>query len=418
MKKQHARIFSEADILLPKLHTAEEWKKWAVIACDQFTSEPEYWAEAERTRQGSPSTLDLFLPEAYIEEKGDAEIERINARMAEYRASVLRVIPDSLVYVERTQSDGKVRRGIVGKIDLEQYDYGRDAKLPVRATEGTVLERIPPRVKIRRGAALELPHVMLLVNDPDRRLIEPLADQKNEMECLYDFDLMLGGGHAAGYRLSGEKMQALLCEFDALGGNGSVEAPVIFAVGDGNHSLASAKAFYEELKQTLTPEQAKTHPARYALAEVVNLHDSALEFEPIYRVVFHCDPDDLLSELRRYAGAPLDGTAAQTVQYLTAAQTGTLTFLHPSHSLTVGTLQNFLDAYQQTHPTVKCDYIHGEGAVRALAGDTNAVGFLFAGMEKQELFPAVESDGALPRKTFSMGEARDKRYYIESREIR
>lgn len=417
MEKQPKRIFSGADLLLPKLRTAEEWKKWAMIACDQFTSEPSYWEEAERERQGSPSTLDLFLPEAYIDTKGDAEVASIHERMKEYRASVFHVIPDSLVYVERTQNNGKVRCGIVGKIDLEQYDYKRNAKLPVRATEGTVLERIPPRVKIRRGAILELPHVMLLIDDPEKKIIEPLAAKKAELECLYDFDLMLGGGHAAGYRLSDETMELLLRQFDAIGTDRDTDTPVVFAVGDGNHSLAAAKAFYDELKQTLTPEEAAVHPARYALTEVVNLHDSALEFEPIYRVAFHCNPADLLDGLRRYACMPMGNPAVQHVQYLTSTERGTMTFTHPSHSLTVGTLQNFLDAYQEAHPSVKYDYIHGEDTVKALVIDAETVGFLFMGMEKQELFPAVESDGALPRKTFSMGEAKDKRYYIEARDI-
>lgn len=422
MKKEISRIFTGADILLPKIKGEKEWEKWAVIACDQFTSEPEYWEEAEKITAGCPSALNLILPEAYLESQTDDIIESINRKMNEYKESVFEVIPDSLVYIERTQSDGKIRRGIVGKIDLEAYDYTKEAKLPVRATEGTVLDRIPPRVKIRRGAALELPHVMLLIDNPEKNIIEPVADMKNDLECLYDFDLMIGGGHIAGYRLTGAKKEDLLSKFDAMAANLVAEsektaiAPVIFAAGDGNHSLASAKAFYEEIKTKITAEEAENHPARYALVEVVNLHDSALEFEPIYRVVFNCDSADLIKNLSEYTDSGKSGS--QSVEYITSNDSGVINFTKASHTLTVGTLQNFIDMYLKSHPEVKCDYIHGEDAVKNLVKAPDSIGFIFTGMKKEELFPSVENDGALPRKTFSMGEAKDKRYYIEARAIR
>lgn len=423
------RVFSGADILLPKIDKEKNWEKWAVIACDQFTSEPEYWAEAERVAGGCPSALNLILPEAYLESQTDETIEKINQKMVEYKDSVLGLVEDSLVYVERTQSDGKIRRGVVGKIDLDTYDYTKEAKLPVRATEGTVLDRIPPRVKIRRGAALELPHVMLLIDDPAKNIIEPLADMKNSLDCLYDFDLMLGGGHVCGYRITGEKKENLLKKFDDMAERLAAKAdsgiaPVIFAAGDGNHSLASAKAFYEEIKKNLTfplagiPEDAKAHPARYALVEVVNLHDSALEFEPIYRVIFNCDPDDVLKNLREYVCDNSSEEASQSVKYITVSEKGTVNFTKTSHTLTVGTLQNFIDAYSKSHPEIKCDYIHGEDSVKNLVKTPDSIGFIFTGMKKEELFTSVEKDGALPRKTFSMGEAKDKRYYIEARSIR
>jgi len=412
------RIFDGADILLPKIKSSEEWQKWAVIACDQFTSEPEYWNSAREFIGSAPSALDLILPEAYLEDHGSTEvaIDQINAKMREYESSVLEVIPDSIVYIERTQSDGKIRRGIVGKLDLEQYDYTKGATLPVRATEGTVLDRIPPRVKIRRGAALEIPHVMLLIDDEKKDIIESLSSQKQNLPCLYDFDLMLGGGHIAGYRLTGGDKESLLQKLEALNSN-ATEFPLVYAAGDGNHSLASAKALYEEIKRTLSPEEAAVHPARYALAEVVNLHDDALEFEPIYRVIFNCDPADILAKLRAYVGETANA-CDQSATYITSTAMGTINFTNPTHTLTVGTLQNFIDDYAKSNPSIKCDYIHGESSVKTLTQAANTVGFTFTGMQKSQLFVSVQADGTLPRKTFSMGEARDKRYYIEARGIR
>lgn len=425
MNKENSRIFTEADILLPKISTKEEWEKWAVIACDQFTSEPEYWHEAEKITRGVSSALNLILPEAYLENQTDDTIKKINEKMIDYKSSILEEIPDSLIYVERTQSDGKIRRGIVGKIDLEAYDYTKEAKLPVRATEGTVLDRIPPRVKIRQAAALELPHIMLLIDNAERNIIESAAEIKNELECIYDFDLMLGGGHVSGYRLTGESKDTLLKKFDSIteslsGSSDKTDiAPVVFAVGDGNHSLAAAKAFYEQLKQTLPPDKAMNHPARYALVEVVNLHDPSLVFEPIYRVIFNCDSEDLLKNLCEYTKSDntLSDINSQNVEYITSEKSGTVNFTKTSHTLTVGTLQNFIDIYSKSHPEIKCDYIHGEEVVKNLIKAPNSIGFIFSGMKKEELFPSVETDGALPRKTFSMGEAKDKRYYIESRSI-
>ena len=405
--------------MLPKITSPQSWQKWAVIACDQFTSEPEYWSSAEKLIGNDPSALDLILPEAYLEDHGDtdAAIDKINAKMREYKSSVLELIPDTIVYVERTQSDGKIRRGIVGKLDLEQYDYTKGATLPVRATEGTVLDRIPPRVKIRRGAELELPHIMLLIDDPTKDIIESLSAQKQNFPCLYDFDLMLGGGHIAGYRLTGADKESLLKKLDALSATDE-QSPLVFAAGDGNHSLASAKALYEEIKLTLTPEEAAVHPARYALAEVVNLHDDALEFEPIYRVLFNCDSDDVLAKLREYVGENTAHQSEQSAEFITSTASGTINFTKTSHTLTVGTLQNFIDGYIKASPQVKCDYIHGEGSVKTLTKSPNTIGFTFTGMQKSQLFTSVKADGTLPRKTFSMGEAKDKRYYIEARGIR
>jgi uncharacterized protein (DUF1015 family) len=343
--------------------------------------------------------------------------------MEVYLKDILCEHPDSMIYVERVQSDGSVRRGIVMAVDLECYDFRKGADSLIRATEATVIERIPPRVAIRRDAKIELPHVMLLIDDPERTVIEPLSAE-NCPAVAYDTELMLGGGHITGRFLSESAKASVASALDALitpeamqkrYGDASL-SPLLFAVGDGNHSLATAKTIYEELKATIGEEQASKHPARYALVEVVNIHDEALKFEPIYRVVFGVDPDDLISELKVYAEA-LNGSAeAQSLEYITAKESGSISFSHPDKQLTVGTLKDFIDGYLKKHPEAEVDYIHGESSVKSLVSDTS-VGFIFSGMSKSELFKTVIYDGALPRKTFSMGHAEDKRYYLECRRI-
>lgn len=417
------KCYFGADILLPdfKKYAPE---KWSVVACDQFTSEPEYWRDAENTVGDAPSTLNMILPEVYLEES-EKRIPKINETMIEYERTILCEYPDSMIYVERTQSDGSVRHGIVMAIDLEDYDYKRGAESLIRATEATVVERIPPRVAIRRNATIEAPHVMLLIDDPERSVIESL-DGADCGDVAYDFELMLGGGHIRG-RFIDEKHKARislaldkLVTADALkakyGSDGL--APLLFAVGDGNHSLASAKAAYEEIKERIGKDAAETHPARYALVEVVNIHDEALKFEPIYRIVTDVDCESLLTELGEYLGSLSGNAGEQRIDYVYGNKSGTLVVPTPEQQLTVGTLQTFIDAYIEKNPEVKVDYIHGEESVNTLAKKPNTIGFLFSGMEKSQLFKTVIFDGALPRKTFSMGHATDKRYYLECRKIK
>lgn len=416
------KYFFSADILLPDFSECDG-TKWAVIACDQHTGEPEYWHAAEALVGGAPSTLDLILPEVYLDE-AEARIPVINGVMDRYLASVLREHKNGMIYLERTLGDGTVRRGVVGCIDLEQYQYTKGAESLIRATEGTVLERIPPRVAIRRGASVELPHVMVLIDDPEKTVVEPIAATASRLPLAYDFDLMLDGGHVKGYFLDeatqGElngALAALITPAAMEGRYGAAYAPLLFAVGDGNHSLASAKAAYEEVKAALGAA-AEHHPARYALVEIVNLHDEALAFEPIYRVLFNVSPAAVLEELRAYA-ENLDGTERpQRVEYIHAGGEGSLVFRHPTQQLTVGTLQCFIDSYLHAHSEASVDYIHGADVTEALARRENAIGFLFDGMEKDQLFKTVICDGALPRKTFSMGHAADKRYYLECRRIK
>lgn len=414
--------FSAADILLPDLQKYNG-TKWAAIACDQHTSEPEYWEAADALVGDEASTLRLILPEVYLDQT-DARVPKINATMQQYVQGVLSCHKDSMIYLERTLGDGSVRRGIVGKIDLECYDYRKGASSLVRATEGTVLERIPPRVAVRRNASVELPHVMVLVDDPEKTVIEPCTAETGEYALAYDFELMLCGGHVRGYFLSQDR-QRKVCEAltslvtpDAiLARYGEAYDPLLIAVGDGNHSLATAKACYEELKATLG-EAAKDHPARYALVEIVNLHDEALRFEPIYRVMFGVSPVAVIEALKQYAENLEGAGKPQSVEYVHAGGVGSIVFRHPEAQLTVGTLQNFVDEYIAAHEGASVDYIHGVEATERLAMGAGAIGFLFDGMEKDQLFKTVICDGALPRKTFSMGHAEDKRYYLECRKIK
>lgn len=414
--------FCAAEILLPDFQTVDP-KRWAVVACDQFTSEPEYWGKAERIVSDAPSTLRMILPEVYLSET-EQRIPQVHQAMQRYAETVLISHPNAMIATERTQMDGSIRHGLVLAIDLEDYDYRKGASSLIRATEATVVERIPPRVAIRRHALLELPHVMLLIDDPDRTVIEPLTDACGG-SVAYDTDLMLGGGHLKGRFLSEAELTLVSNALNALCtpqqmkmryGDAAM-APLLFAVGDGNHSLASAKAAYEEIKERLGAEAAADHPARYALVEVVNIHDEALQFEPIYRVLFGVEPKQVLAEWEREA-ASLNGSAAPQ-RFCAVWKDGEAPYAvdRPMRQLTVGTLQDFIDRYLAAHPEAEVDYIHGEEALRRLSQREGAIGFLFDGMQKSELFPTVMFDGALPRKTFSMGHAEEKRYYMECRKI-
>jgi len=414
--------FTPADILLPDFSQHEAYL-WAVVACDQFTSEPEYWEAAARKVGQEPSTLHMILPEVYLEQQ-EQRIPKINAAMDQYLTEVLKEHKNCMIYVRRQQSDSTIRQGLMGLIDLEEYDYHKGAQTLIRATEGTVLERIPPRVQVRRGACLELPHVMLLIDDPAHTVM-PLAHSLCEQQPAYAFRLMLGGGEICGFRIPGERTESIAQALDALVTEEQMQArygkeglaPLLFAVGDGNHSLATAKACYELLKEELG-EVALSHPARYALCEVVNLHDPSLHFEPIYRVMFGADPDHVLAEFRAYAASLQGSAAAQSVLCVCGTREEQITVAHPEKQLTVGTVQDFADQYLAAHPEVRIDYIHGEKALRTLASGEDAIGFLFDGMHKSELFSTVIFDGALPKKTFSMGHAKDKRYYLEARKIK
>ncbi len=417
--------FTPADILLP---ANCDLKAWAVVACDQYTSQPEYWERVEAAVGDKPSTLRLILPESKLEGENVAEdIQSIHASMKAYlEGGQFRPLENALIYTERTLENGKVRRGLIGKLDLEQYSYDKGSETPVRATEGTVLARIPPRMAVRKEAPVELPHILVLIDDPDKTVLEPLAGEKAAMTLEYETQLMERGGSIVGYSLNDAQKARVEKALLALAGparfadhyKAQGKAPLIFANGDGNHSVATAKACWEEVKKTLPADQWDNHPARYALVELGNLHDESLDFEAIHRVVFEVEPQALLGDLlAAYPGAKLGAGEGHAFTYVIGDKEGVITIPNPTAQLEVGTLQNFLDRYLEEKGG-KIDYIHGEDVVRDLSKAPGSIGFLLPCMEKEQLFPTVIFDGALPRKTFSMGEAHDKRFYLEARKIK
>ncbi|MBQ7054479.1 MAG: DUF1015 domain-containing protein [Oscillospiraceae bacterium] len=415
------RVFAPGDVLLPKDGT--DMTKWSVVACDQYTSEPEYWSSVSSFVGDAPSTLHLTFPEIYLEDgDGDARIERINSSMAEYIANgIFAEKVSKYIYVERTQRNGKIRRGLMGVVDLEEYDYMPGSQSKIRATEGTVLERIPPRVKIRKNAKLEIPHIMLLIDDAEKTVIEPLAGA--ELPVAYDFKLMENSGSIRGYFVNADeearidKALAALADEAAFNKKYNVSGKGVlqFAVGDGNHSLATAKECWRLVKETISPDEYETHPARFALCELVNLHDASLEFEAIHRVVFDIDTAKMRKALSEYY--ELSNSAEQKFIMITADGTEEIGIANPKSNLTVGSLQKFIDDYLKENGG-KVDYIHGEDVVKRLGAEPGNAGFILPVISKDSFFPTVICDGALPRKTFSMGDAWDKRFYLESRVIK
>ena len=420
------KIFKEADILLPVFSKdSEKMNKWSVVACDQYTSEPEYWEKVKTLTKGERSTLELTLPEIYLKTPDvDRRIANIGKKIDEYiDGGVFKEYKNALIYVERVQSDGKMRAGIVGAVDMEGYDYSKGSQSPVRATEATVAKRLPPRIKVREKAEIELPHIMILIDDVKKSVIEPLEKIKDRFELLYDFDLMCGGGHITGRLIDDEAASQVFEAIEALSDKAAFnekygtdnEEPLVFAMGDGNHSLATAKAIYEKLKAENPGADLSDHPARYALAEIVNLHSPALEFEAIHRVVTDDYEDRLIEEAKEALGLSHEPSDQKITLVINAMEFPY--YIHkPTANLAVGTFVNFIDAYAGKYGAV-IDYIHGSDVVKSLSRTEGNVGFLLEDMPKSELFATVIKDGALPRKTFSMGHAADKRFYTEARKI-
>lgn len=418
MKNQ---IFSAANILIPQNVNMEHW---SVVACDQYTSEQDYWNRIEQKIGQDPSALHLILPEVYLENKDvKKRIENINQTMEQYSSKGLfQQFSDCYIYLERTLESGKIRHGLVGKVDLEAYDYTLNTVSPIRPTEGTVESRLPPRVQVRQNALLEMPHIMVLIDDPECSVIEPLATKKNDMNCLYSFDLMEKGGSVSGFQVPQEECRLIEQCLETLWNNASknTEHPLLIAIGDGNHSLATAKACFEKIKSESHDDSWKTHPSRWALVELVNLHDTSLEFEPIHRVLFDVDVEQVKESLFS-CGIRLkteeDTAFVQQFSLVYKGQNQTFIVERPSHQLTTGSIQKWIDMYLKTCGGY-VDYIHGEEVVEKICKSGNTVGFLLPSMKKSDLFLSVQSEGALPRKTFSMGHAWEKRYYLECRKIR
>ena len=415
--------FKRANILLPK---NIDMTKWSVVACDQYTSEMDYWNEVEKIVGASPSTLRITLPEIFLEDSDVNErINKINDTMKEYLdEDLFYELKDSMIYLERTQADGRVREGLMGMVDLEDYSYEKGSQTLIRATEKTVIERIPPRLKVRENALLELPHIMILIDDEKKKIIEDLKNEVTNSDVVYDFDLMENGGHIKGYKLNNDSMTKVeegleaLCDKEYFEKKYNVKDKgiLLFAMGDGNHSLATAKANYENVKKTMTPDEYLNHPSRYALVELVNLHSEALEFEPIHRVIFDTDVNKLIEELYKYYDINEEGNG-QYFELVTKDIDKKLYISNPKSNIAVGSIQMFLDEYLKDNKG-KLDYIHGDETTKNMGMEENNVAILLEAMPKEELFRTVILDGALPRKTFSMGHSYDKRYYLEARKIK
>jgi hypothetical protein len=430
------------EILLPS--PGIDYSSWAVVACDQYSSEREYWESVASRVGGKPSTLRLVFPECYLEDQDkEARIGAIQSAMAEYLSKGdLRSVGEGFILVERrTPYEKDARLGIVLALDLENYVFGASSKSLIRPTEGTIVERLPPRMAIRRGAPLELPHIMVLMDDPAKSVIEPLYARRTFLPKLYDFTLMAGAGSVKAWKVEDAPSLERLCQaLEALlekSRKGNPEAPLLFAVGDGNHSLATAKAVWEELKVSFKgdPREAvllRSHPARFALVELLNIYDPGLPFHPIHRVLFKVDQAALFSDLEK-AGAKVgikaDADSAfrecessanekdHVFAFVGQGRFGTIRFENPQATLAAGTMQAFLDSWLKIHPETQIDYIHGSGSLAALGSKPGNLGIYLPPVDKDSFFATVIRDGAMPRKTFSMGEAPEKRFYIEARKI-
>lgn len=434
------------NILLPR--KGVDLQRWAVIACDQYTSDVEYWEKLAALVGDAPSTLNLIYPEVYLEESdGEARIAAINSCMQQYLdQGILEEQKEGFLLIDRQTSEVPSRKGLMVALDLDAYDYNEGASSLIRATEGTILDRLPPRIRVRENAPIELPHIMVLIDDPQQTVIEPLFEQ--ELAEVYDVELSCDGGRVRGWKVDGEQQITAVTEALAQLADPEQFAKrydvqnrpvVLYAMGDGNHSFATAKAIWEELKRTADDKEAiMEHPARYALIELVNIHDAGLEFEAIHRVVFDCDPDDLLAKMdgfyqgqgseltllrcadkvelaARQACEARDGR--HLIPFVDAKGPGLLIIDRPKYHLAVATLQSFLDEYLEQNSDVRIDYIHGDEPVTRLGGQAGNVGFYLPAISKHDLFKTIILDGALPRKTFSMGEADEKRFYLECRRI-
>jgi hypothetical protein len=426
------------EILLPKLTI--DHSKWAVIACDQFTSEPEYWMNVSNIVGDSPSTYHLILPEVFLGTPEETKrVNSANLTMTHYLQSGIFSKINNFIYVVRTVN-GKNRRGLMVCLDLENYDYQKGAQTLIRATEGTILDRLPPRIKIREQAPLECPHILVLFDDPNDTVFTPIDENLMQFDELYDFDLMLKSGHLAGFELNNEVIQQQVVNAlyelinpetfaEKYNLRPGVHKPFLFAMGDGNHSLATAKAIWEQLK----PSVGMNHPARYALVEIENIHDPALTFEPIHRLLFELKEDivekmklhwkenlvirDIETQDRMVSIVDEDAESWHQIGMITPQGIKLLEIHNPDENLPVGTLQNFLDQFLKDGGAEKIDYVHGTDVLFEKGELNGNIGFYIPAMDKSELFKSVILDGALPRKTFSMGEAKEKRFYMECRRI-
>ncbi len=425
--------------------------KWCVVACDQYTSQADYWKDVEKLVGDMPSTLHLVFPEIYLEDDDSKErIEKTLNKMNDYLENETFIKQDpGFIFIDRQTSNTPSRKGLIIGLDLEKYNYEKSSQSLIRATEETVIERIPPRVKIRENAPIETPHIMILIDDPGKTVIEPLAKKINETNKVYDTKLMMGGGHIKGYSINNKNLiNSIINSISKLADpkvfhnkyNISKDTNILlYAVGDGNHSLATAKACWENIKPSLSKKEMETHPARFALVELVNVYDEGLIFEPIHRILFNVDVQDMIKNMTSYFSQQgsnlcykffksktdlstylenINKENSHLIPFISEDKYGVIIVKNPTHNIEVGTLQTFLDFYISNNEQVQIDYIHGEDIIELLAVKPNNIGFLLPPMDKHDLFKTVILDGVLPRKTFSMGDAEEKRFYLECRKIK
>ncbi|MEN8906453.1 MAG: DUF1015 domain-containing protein [Clostridiales bacterium] len=434
--------FSKIGITIPNIYIPSNYvdmKKWAVIACDQYSSQPDYWENLKKFIDSEPSTLNMILPEVYLEDSNyEDKLNKINSTMSNYlNDKIINNIGEAFILVKRKVNDTQTRNGLILAVDLEFYDYNKGSDTLIRATEGTIVDRLPPRIKIRENAPLEIPHVQMLIDDPCKSIIEPIAENTIHLKKLYDFELYKNK-NIQGFKISSEKhFEKLYYGFKKLIENKN--NPLLFAVGDGNHSLATAKSIWETTKVNLSENESINHPARYALVEIINLHDESLIFEPIHRILNNVNPEILINNfidfyknknisiekiefdnLNSMENYILNDKTSNRhlLPYKFLNNFGILKILNPIHNLEVATLQYFIDFYTNESSTFKIDYIHGKTTLSELSEKDGSLGFYLPAMDKNELFRTVILDGSLPRKTFSMGESQEKRYYLECRKIK
>jgi len=400
-------IFTPADILLPDGIPMETW---SVIACDQFSSEREYWERIKEQVGNNPSTLNMIIPEAYLEELDEEEaIKSISSAMDGYlKNKVFREIPNAFIYVERTQPNGRVRKGVVGAVDLEEYDF-KGVTAAIRASEGTVLDRLPPRIRIRRRARIELPHIITFIDDKNETVIRPLSKLSDDLPLLYDFKLMEGGGHIKGRLVTGHYADGIMAAMREL----HEKKDMLMIMGDGNHSLAAAKVYWDEIKADLSESERENHPSRRALVELNNVYDEAISFEAIHRVLFNIDAAKFIEDFK---SAMPQGTD-YTIHWTSKNGGGDIGIKAACIGDMLTLMQNFIDDYIRGTDSI-VDYIHGDDSTTALASGERSVGLILPAMDKSDFFETVEKSGVFPRKSFSVGHAKDKRYYLECRAIR
>ena len=390
---------------------------WPIVACDQYTAQKDVWQKAYDEVGEEPSALKLIIPECWLDES-DTRVPAACAEMERYMADgVLENAVNGMVLTRRATQSG-VKTGLVLCVDLEEYSFLKGTASLIRPTEGTVAERIPPRLKVRKDALLELSHILILIDDKENSVLGPLMQKADSLRKVYDQDLMLNGGHITGYAVEAEEdLDGVARAFAALQ-SALIPGGILLAVGDGNHSLATAKAHWENVKAALPESEQANHPARFATVEINNIYDESLIFEPIHRVIFGADRADVKQMLAEAGLTP--AAAGENADCVLTDCDGEerFTFSAPLHTLPVGTVQQLLDK-----AGASIDYVHGDDAVRGIvaretAAGKKACGLLLPAMPKELLFPSVAKDGPLPRKTFSMGEANEKRYYMEARKIR